>query len=307
MSYAVAVVGCGPLGAATARQLSAANASGVVLVGADAAVSGAFQVSGGSVCWHRPDPVKASLIKETAEHVLARVTAGAQIRVRETPYLFLETGVLAPALNLASADLVADMVGEAASAGVERRNLGRILAVDQVPGGHRVVGENGTLDAAVVVLALGTTNPQLVPSLPNRIEKRQLFVLDLPVDDDRARLPHVIAPIGDGYVYVFVKDTDDGLRVLVGQEDLVADEDLDGPVDHFTQLLEAGAADRFPFLDNARVERILWGPDWADKFPHIMEQSPGLITVNCGSAVRTCIPTGRRTAAAALESLARGR
>ena len=303
MTCDIAVVGCGPIGAATAYRLAGAGVPGVVLVGELG--PGTYQRSGGSVCWHRPDPAKAAMIRETAEFVLARVAAGARIRVRDTPYLFLDAGILAPALNVASADVVADLVELAAAGGVERRDVGPVRAVEPRTGGHRIVGERGTLEARVVVLALGTANPALVPQLPSRVEKRQLFVLDLPVDDDRGRLPHVIAPIGDGYAYVFVKDTDDGLRVLVGQEDLVADDELDGPVDHFAELLAAGAGDRFPFLRGAGVQQILWGLDWADKYPHLPEHRPGLITANSGSAVRACIPIGRRAAAAALDALAR--
>lgn len=303
-TVAVAVVGSGPIGAATAHQLALAGVRGVALVGEEAA-AGAYRSSGGSVCWHRSDEIKAAMIRQTADFVRERVAAGASIRVRETPYLFLDAGVLAPALNVSAADLVADLVALAVDGGVERVDVGRVLAVEPVPGGRRVVGERGSVEARVTVLALGAGNPTLVPALPSRLEKRQLFVLDLPVDDQRARLPHVVVPIGAGYAYVFVKQTDDGLRVLLGQEDLVADDDLTGPVDHFAELLAAGVADRFRFVRRAGVQRILWGVDWADKRPHLAEHGPGLLTVNCGSAVRACVPIGQRAATAAREALAR--
>ena len=63
--------------------------------------------------------------------------------------------------------------------------------------------------------------------------------LDLPVDDARARWPHTIVQIGDGYAYAFVKRFGGDLRVVVGQEDLVTDDDHTGPVDHFAELLDA--------------------------------------------------------------------
>lgn len=303
MTSTVAVVGRGPIGAATAHRLAVAGVRDVVLVGTDGAGEPAYLSSGGSVCWHRSDRVKAAMIQRTAEFVRARAAAAAPVRVRETPYLFLDSGVLVPALNVAAADVVADLVGLATGAGVAAADVGPVGAVEPVAGGHRVVGATGAVEARVVVLALGAGNPALVPQLPARLEKRQLFVLDLPVDELRAALPHVVAPVGPGYAYVFVKDTPAGLRVVVGQEDLVADEDLTGPVDSYGELLAAGVGDRFPFLRPAGVERILWGVDWAGKLPEVVEHRPGLLTVNCGSAVRACVAIGEQVAATVQRTL----
>jgi glycine/D-amino acid oxidase-like deaminating enzyme len=295
----VAVIGTGPIGASAAWQL-AAGGTDVLLVGPDPAADakGAYLSSGGSVCWHRPDPAKAERIRRTAEFVTDRVAAGAPIRVRPTPYLFLDAGICAPALNVNAADLVAELVRLGAGAGVRRADAGRVNRVRRVEGGHEVTGTGGTVTARVVVLALGAANPSLVPWLPARLEKRQLFVLDLPVSPERAALPHLVLPVGDGYAYAFVKEFDDGLRMVVGQEELVEDGDLSGPVDHFAEVLDAGLADRLPFLRGARVERILWGVDWTDKDPFIAGREPGLFTVNCGSAVRSCVAIGREAAAA---------
>jgi glycine/D-amino acid oxidase-like deaminating enzyme len=297
---AVAVVGAGPLGAATAYGLARAGVPGVTLVGGDP-VPGAYRSSGGSVCWHRADPEKSALIKATADFVTARVAAGARIGVRETPYLFLDAGVLVPALNITAADLVADLVGLALAGGVERADVGEVTGLERLAGGHRVVGDAGTVEARVVVLALGTGNAALTGST-GELEARQLYVLDLPVDADRARLPHVVAPVGAGYAYVFVKRTPAGLRLLLGQEDLVTDS-LDGPVDRLAELLDAGVADRFPFLRGAAAERLLWGVDHEAKLPVLAEPAPGLLTVNCGSAVRACVPIGERVAAAVRDRL----
>lgn len=304
MTSTVAVVGRGPIGAATAHRLAMAGVRDVTLVGSRGADQAAYLSSGGSVCWHRADRVKAAMIQRTAEFVQARAAAGAPVRVRDTPYLFLDSGVLAPALNVAAADVVDDLVGLATGVGVTEVDVGPVGAVEPVPGGHRVVGAGGTVNARVVVLALGAGNLRLVPSLAPRLEKRQLYVLDLPVDPLRAAMPHVVAPVGPGYAYVFVKDTGDGLRVVVGQEDLVEDEDLTGPVDAYGELLAAGVGDLFPFLRPAGVERVLWGVDWADKLPRIVEHRPGLLTANCGSAVRACVAIGEQVAATVQRTLA---
>lgn len=302
MSSTVAVVGCGPIGAATAYGLARAGIGNVTLV-TGTPDTATYRSSGGSVCWHRNDPEKAAMIRATAEFVRDRVVAGAPIRVREQPYLFLDEGVLVPALNVAAGDLVADLADLAVRGGVRTRDLGRVTGVERVEGGHRVVGELGRVDAAVVVLALGAGNAALVGAPEPELEKRQLFVLDLPVTSERATLPHVVAPIGDGYAYVFVKQTEQGLRVLLGQEDLIEDRDLSGPVDHMAELLAVGVADRFPFLRAAAATEILWGVDHADKLPVVAEPGPGLLTVNCGSAVRGCVPIGERAASRVIELL----
>ena len=298
MRLPVAVVGAGPLGAATALSLTRRAVGEVVLVDSDDGTA-TWRSSGGSICWHRPDPAKADPIRRTADAITARVEAGAPIRVRATPYLFLHRGVLVPALNVASGDVVADLVAQAETGGAARVDVGRVREVVRRGPGLTVVGERGAVDASVVLLALGTGNLDLMPGLPRRLEKRQLFVLDLPVDAARARLPHMVTRIGRGTAYAFVKEFDDGLRVVVGQEDLVADDDESGPTDHWAELLAAGVADALPFVAAGRPERILWGLDWTDKLPHlaVAPDRPTLLSLNCGSAVRVCVAAGELAAA----------
>jgi glycine/D-amino acid oxidase-like deaminating enzyme len=297
----VAVIGSGPIGAATAYGLVRAGVEDVTLVGGDHGPA-AYRSSGGAVCWHRDEPAKTAMIKATADFVRQRVAAGARIRYREQPYLFLDAGLLVPALNIAAADLGADLTGLARRQGVRDVDLGPVTGTEPVDGGHRVIGERGTIEARVVVLALGTGNAALTGAAAE-IEKRQLFVLDLPVDADRAGLPHLVAAVGTGHAYVFVKHTAAGLRLLLGQEDLIGDDDLSGPVDHLAELLDAGVADRFPFLRGARAQEVLWGVDRVGKLPAITAHGPGLISVNCGSAVRACVSIGERAAAAVAAAL----
>jgi glycine/D-amino acid oxidase-like deaminating enzyme len=305
MTYAIAVVGAGPIGAATAHELALRGVPDVVLAcGGPDDGPAAYPQSGGSVCWHRPDPDKAAAIEETASYLRSAVEAGAPIRVRTAPYLLLETGVLAPALNVTAADLVAHLTASAGRAGVATVTTGPVTAVRRAGPGYRVIGEQSTVDAQVVVLALGTGNLALVPDLPRELEKRQLFVLDLPVDGRRADLPHIVAPIGDGYAYCFVKEFDNGLRLVLGQEELVEDTDTTGPVDYL-DALHARVDTTFPFLAGARAERILWGLDWTTKAPALGGDGAGLITVNCGSAVRACLSIGRAAATAATAALTR--
>ena len=301
MDAPIVVAGPGPLGAATAYHL-ARRGTPVAIVGRDRP-DAAFRSSGGSICWHRPDPRKAAVIRETAEFVRDAVADGVRIRCRDVPYLFLTEGVQVPALNIDSADLVGHLLAEAEAAGAQRLDVGDVRGVDADGGRTTLRCDGGDVSGGVVILALGAANAGMVPALDLVWEKRQLFVLDLPVDADRARMPHTITAVGDGYAFVFVKEFNDGLRVVVGQEDIVDDDDPAGPVDHFEVLLDGGVADRFPFLRDAGVDRILWGLDASGKVPHLQEHDGGLLTVNCGSAVRACIAAGRAAADAAIAAL----
>ncbi|MBW3603994.1 MAG: FAD-binding oxidoreductase [Actinobacteria bacterium] len=298
----VVVAGAGPLGASVAYHLARRGMAVTVATADDAPAS--YRSSGGSVCWHRPDPRHAAAIEETATFVRDAVAAGAAIDCRAVPYLFVHKGVMAPALNISSPDLVAHLLHEARTSGTSMVDIGHIAAVEQDDDGYTVLGGSAAVSGRAVVLALGVGNIGVMPGLHGAVEKRQLFVLDLPVDDDRARWPHTIVRIADGYAYVFVKRFSRGLRVVVGHEDLVEDDDKTGAVDYFADLLNAGVGERFPWLRGAQVEQVLWGLDWAaTKRPHIATDDAGLFSVNAGSAVRVCIPAGRQLADRVAETL----
>lgn len=298
MDVGIAVVGAGPIGAATLHHL-AGRADVALVARAGPHADDTYRQSGGSICWHRPDPSRATAIAETARVLTALTGNGAPIRLRDTPYLFLDAGEFAPGLNVFAPDLVSYLV---AQAGTPRIDVGDVQAVERTPGGYRVVGSTGVVTAAVVVLACGTNNRALFPALNARVEKRSLMVLDTPVDDARAGLPHIVCRLGDGYVYAFVKELDGALRLLVGQEDLI-DDVADAPVDHLPDLIRAGLAARLPYLDGAHTVDVLWGTDFVGKDPQVHTDGAGLISVTCGSAVRSCIDLGRRAARAATGAL----
>lgn len=290
MVHAIAVVGTGPVGSAAAYHLAQRGVPGVVQVDGSAGRATYLQ-SGGSVSWYRPDPVRSRAIEETARFIRSEVAAGAPIRLRDEPYFYLDTGELVDGFNIEADDLVSHL--RRSAEGVADVDVGEVRAVEPGDGSHRVVGTTGEVEAQVVLLALGAANIGLVPGLAGEVEKRQLLVLDLEVGPAQERLPHVISRLGEGFVYVFVKEIDGRLRFVVGQEDLVADDDHSGPVDYLPQLVDAGLAERFPFLAGASTTQVRWGTDWAGKEPHVHESAPGLISVNCGSAVRSCIAVGR--------------
>ena len=293
----IAIVGAGPIGAATAYQLRGADVALVARREPD--IDDTYRRSGGSICWHRPDPDRAMAIAETAQFVSDSVRDGASIRVRDAPYLFLDTGAFVPGLNVFAPDLVEHLLARAAP---PRLDLGAVTAVEAGRGRYRIIGTGGEVTARVVVLACGTGNLALMPVLRAPVEKRSLMVVDVPVDEPRRNMPHIVSRLGAGYVYSFVKEHDGQLRIHVGQEDLVHDEAA-GPVDHLPALTRAGLAERLPFLDGARTLDVLWGTDFVHKDPLVVREGSGLISVTCGSAVRSCLHLGRRAAMEAAEAL----
>lgn len=298
MVHAIAVVGTGPVGSAAAYHLAQRGVPGVVQVGGSAGRATYLQ-SGGSVSWHRPDPVRSRAIEETARFIRSEVAAGASIRMRDEPYFYVDTGELVDGINIEAADLVSHL-RRSAEEDVAGVDVGEVRAIEPGDRGHRVVGTAGEVEAEVVLLALGAANIGLAPGLAGQVEKRQLLVLDLEVSPTQERLPHLISRLGPGFVYVFVKEIDGRLCFVVGQEDIVADDDHTGPVDYLAQLFDAGLAGRYPFLAGASTVQVRWGTDWAGKDPHVHESAPGLLSVNCGSAVRACIAVGRAGAEAVL-------
>ncbi len=234
MVHAIAVVGTGPVGSAAAYHLAQRGVPGVVQVDGSAGRATYLQ-SGGSVSWHRPDPVRSRAIEETARFIRAEVAAGAPIRIRDEPYFYLDTGELVDGINIEADDLVAHL--RRSAEGVAGVDVGEVRAVEPGDGSHRVVGTTGEVEAHVVLLALGAANIGLAPGLAGEVEKRQLLVLDLEVGPAQERLPHMIARLGEGFIYVFVKEIDGRLRFVVGQEDLVADDDHTGPVDYLFYFL----------------------------------------------------------------------
>ena len=310
MTRTVAVVGRGPIGAATAQRLAMAGVRDVALVAAAEPEPGepAYRSSGGSVCWHRSDPTKKAMIRRTAEFIRARVAAGAPVRVRDTPYLFLDAGVLAPALNVAAADLVADLVGLAAGGRAwhaGRRRPGH-RRWSRSPGGHRVVGPSRQRGRAG-----GRARARCgQPGAGRRTCRPGWRSASSSCSTCRwtrsGRRSRTWSPrSGAGYAYVFVKETPDGLRVVVGQEDLVAG--------------------RRPDRSGRLVRPSCWPPGWRTasrscgrpgwsgssgastgwtSCRQLVEHRPGLLTVNCGSAVRACVAIGEQAAARVQRTLA---
>ncbi|MER7609646.1 FAD-dependent oxidoreductase [Nocardioides sp. NPDC127503] len=295
----VAICGAGPIGAATAIFLARPDLR-VVLIDHDPADDPAhvatYRYSGGSIRWTWPDPVKREMTTQTEQFIRgAAADADAELGMIENTYHLLHTGEHIPALNVSATGLVGLLRDQAQEAGATLVDA-LVTGVRPDGSGHVVETSRGAIRAGRVLGAMGAANASVFPQVSAEAEKRQLFVLDLPVPPEREQLPHTIVPIGDGFGYVFVKLIDGQLRVVVGQEDIVEDEDTSGPVDHWKEILDSGLATTLPWLRDARVDDILWGVDTAQKTLVVDEPSPGVLVANCGSAIRSAAWLGRTLA-----------
>lgn len=295
----VAICGAGPIGAATAIFLARPDLR-VVLIDHDPADDPAhvatYRYSGGSIRWTWPDPVKREMTTQTEQFIRgAAAGADAELGMIENTYHLLHTGEHIPALNVSATGLVGLLRDQAQEAGATFVDA-LVTGVRPDGSGHVVETSRGAIRAGRVLGAMGAANASVFPQVSVEAEKRQLFVLDLPVPPEREQLPHTIVPIGDGFGYVFVKLIDGQLRVVVGQEDIVEDEDTSGPVDHWKEILDSGLATTLPWLRDARVDDILWGVDTAQKTLVVDEPSPGVLVANCGSAIRSAAWLGRTLA-----------
>lgn len=294
----VVICGAGPIGAATAYYLARPGLRVVVLnydPPGDPANLATYRYSGGSIRWTWPDPVKREMTTET-EKFIRGAAPQVDLAMLQNTYHLLHTGELIPALNVSATRLVELLREQAEERGAQFIDAVAVTGVRPDGSGHMVETTRGTVRAGRVLGAMGAANASVFPQSSAAPEKRQLFVLDLPVPPEREQMPHTIVPVGDGFGYVFLKLIDDRLRVLVGQEDIVEDDDTSGPVDHWSTILDRGLGATLPWLREARVDEILWGVDTAQKTLVVDEPASGLLIANCGSAIRSAAWLGRTLA-----------
>ncbi len=295
-SYDILILGSGPIGASTAYFLMEKGVKNVGMVTEEPADSRAatYRFAGGSLRSFWDDPLKIEMTRETMDFISALDARGIDLSLVKDNYLFLNRGAYVPSLNISSAKLVAWFLGQAQAKGLVVHQKEVVCGIEKIAEGYAVKTDKNDYAAKKILLALGVANAAFMPGVAIWKEKRQLFVLDLPVGPDEAGFPHMIIPVNKGVAYVFIKKMPGGLRFVVGQEDAVAAHDRPEPEDYFSALLDAGLGDRVPFLRKANVQEILWGFDVANKTLCIEERGAALFAANCGSAVRSCVWIGRQ-------------
>jgi len=297
--YNTVIVGGGPIGASTAYFLSQQSSQdGIALITNDPEEDPTQQVTyryaGGSVRWFWDEDEKREATTITAKFINELLDKGIELSALKDTYHFVYRGVHTPSLNIKSAELVKYFLTESAKQGVTVQNDTQLESIEKSEDGYILNTSKGQIKAKKVLLALGVNNVKYMPGLELENEKRQLFVTDVPVDEFRAKLPHTILKFDDAYGYVFLKKIDGVLKVVVGQEDLVEDEDETQAVDYYKQLMDSPFGDAMPWLKDAKVEKLLWGVDAATKTLLIKDDGQGLYSANCGSSVRSCVYIGQQ-------------
>lgn len=296
--YDILILGGGPIGASTAYFLSENGAKNIALVcdGSEEDLSSTFRYAGGSVRAFWDDPLKVEMTKTTMDFILDLDKKGVDLSLIRDNYLFLNKGKYIPSLNISGKKLVNWFLSRAKEKGLTICEGEKILSVTKDSGFYTVRTDKNEYKSNKVLLALGSANSNFVPEYKIEKEKRQLFVLDIPVGKDEESFPHTIIPIKNGVAYVFIKKMENGLRFVVGQEDILEENDNGVAEDYFAKLLESGLGESFPFLKNAKVENILWGFDVKNKILKLEKYDESLFVANCGSAIRSCVWIGRKIA-----------
>ncbi len=304
-NYDIAILGGGPIGAATAYFLSLSpefKSKKIILITQDPLEEdtnheSTYLYAGGCInysFWPR-NPLKAEMTKVTADFIKDLAKKGVDLSLIEDYYLFLDRGVFSPSLNVAGSKLVKYFIDQAKQNGVEYKPQTTLNSFEKQGDKYLVKTTGGEFLTEKAVLALGANNNKFTDK-KIELEKRVLLVLDLPIDEAREKFPHTIIPFNDGWVYLFIKNIGGQLKMVLGEEDAVELDDLKGEENYLPELLEKGLDEIVPFLKEAKVEKILWGFDSLENDPIIDSEDNQLYVVNCGSAVRACIYIGQEVA-----------
>jgi len=296
-AYDIIIVGGGPIGASTAYFLSQTDSSKKIALITDDPEgdrSVTYRYAGGSISWYWADPLRTEMTTVTANFIKRLIrNKKVDLGALEHNYHALYQGTFTPSLNIRSAALVQYFLSEAEKSITVQRNS-RLSNIEKLPKGGFVLTAGGkSYKTKRLLLALGVHNEDFIPDIKIVHNKRQIFVTDLPVDASREKMPHTIVPIGKGYGYVFIKKFPNGLKVVVGQEDVFDHSDETKAIDYYDKLMETTLGEVMPWLKDAKVTDILWAIDVEGKLLQLYDDGNGLLAANCGSAVRSCVWIGK--------------
>jgi len=296
--YNILILGSGPIGASTAHFLTEQGIEKVGLITQDPTDdhSATYGYAGGSVRWYWDTEIKTEMTTMTSDFIFELDKQGVDLSLVKDNYLFLDIGKYVPSLNVNGKKLVRWFLDQAVSKSLELHEQEMIVSVIKENDIYIVKTNKAEYRSHKVLFALGTKNTEYVDGYTLAKEKRLLSVLDLPVGEYEQNFPHTIISLPKGEAYIFIKKFPEGLRFVVGQEDVLEESDQPGEENHFEELLSAGLAVSAPFLKNAKVEKILWGFDTQKKTLTLEEPQQGMFVANCGSAIRACVWIGKEVA-----------
>src|SRR4051812_31510203 len=184
--FDVVIAGSGPIGASTAYFLTKKTSLKVALVTQDPTddSSATYTQAGGSLRWIWDDPEKTKMTSETAKFIKSLSAGGADFSLHEDHYLYLYTGAYHPALNFSGKKLVDLLLGVAGTQGLSIIRQAKLSSLQVSQNNVTLETNAGKISGRKVLLALGVANAEFMPGYDLDREKRQLFVLDLPVTDN---------------------------------------------------------------------------------------------------------------------------
>lgn len=295
LMYDIAIVGSGPIGASTAFYLRNSGKK-IAIISPEPLVSDeahiiTYKYAGGSVRWFFDDPETAENTRKTAEFIRTLVTAKIDLSFIEDNYIFLNRGISVPSYNISGPKLITYLLRQSVDSGnVEHLNT-MVENYRKAEDGYILMTNLGEIEAKKVLFATGPELQKMFPEANYTFEKRETLILDLVIDENRSRLPHVVVPFHGGIIYFFIKDMESGRRMLLSQESVVSNDD-EGGRDFLPELKKLGITNLLPFLESAQTIEILWGLDAVNKNVKIYSPDERLFTAACGSAIRSCIGIG---------------
>ena len=298
-TYDITIVGSGPIGAATAYFLKDSGKNIALLgpdsTGLDKEHIDTYKYSGGCIRWDFENPEVTENTKITKDYILGLQNKGIDLSLIEDQYVFLYSGYTIPSLNVSGIKLVDHLLNEATASGSIEHSKNATMESYKKEGQDYVVETTqGQIRTKKLLLALGSKIVDFIPEAGFEYEKREVLVLNIPVDDKRAKFPHTIATIENGVVFLFIKETSRGKRMLLGQEDIIEtnEQSMSGQ-DYLQALKDKRLLTIFPFLKDALTEEVLWGFDAKNKTVKIYSPDQQLFAATCGSAIRSCIAIGK--------------
>ncbi len=253
----------------------------------------AYLNAGGSIRYYFFDEELKQATKETYDFIKNLVNLGVDLNLIEDYYHFVHRGIFVPSLNISGKKLVEYLKQKMMENGVLIFNETEFLGYEKKESEYLIKTTKGDFLAKFVVAAMGYKNKEYFKA-PLEIEKRQLFVLDLRLNEDQLKLPHTVIKFKEGIVYYFLKKFDDGYKLVLGQEDIFEHSLTPEPENYFNELINMGLSEILPFLKEAKVEKILWGYDVENKKPLYYKINQNFWLINCGSAVRSLHYIGRK-------------
>lgn len=294
--YDILIIGGGPIGASTFYHLKDSDKKVALIkpepLKEDEEHIATYLYAGGSVRWYFEDEELRRATTETSE-LIKNIKNDIDLSLIEDFYVFTHRGIMSPSFNISGAKLVNYFIEEAKKSGKEVFENTYLEEIKKENNNYFFITNNGIFEAEKVLIAIGYSIKKFFPEIGFDFEKRQLFVLDLKLNEEQKKFPHLILPFAEGIVYLFVKKIGDDYKFVLGQEDVVEENEEFKAVDYFSELKNLGITKIFNFLEKANVEKVLWGFDALNKKLKIEEIENKIFIASCGSAIRSCAYIGR--------------